>query len=361
MLDPETRKPTLWSQARANPVTALFILANVGWFLFAESHGSTMDPETLLRFGAVEPMHVHAGEPWRMASYMFLHIGWVHLIWNSWAGASWCAAVERSVGRLNFLVIYLAAGTGGGAASVLFSPAISAGASGAMFGMVGATLAIRLRELRSFAAFTADRGVRSTLGNIALWTVIGIVAMPMNHYAHFGGLLVGALATLIATSRTARAPKWALFAVGFVALVVFAWRAPLVFARSNPIAMVDFSKVVMTSSRMPAGADPDQVRRAAPTACRLGQQRACVVVAVALLDLDNPREAERALALVHHACDVGDMEGCAAEGDFYLSGTAVHQDLKEGFRLASKACEGGSAWGCELDKLHETVESAPME
>jgi hypothetical protein len=103
---------------------------------------------------------------------------------------------------------------------------VSAGASGAMFGMVGATLAIRGRQLGSFREFTRDRGVRATFGNIALWTAIGIFAMPMNHYAHFGGLLFGALGTWVAIARPPRLPKWIAFAVLFGGLVVAGAAAP---------------------------------------------------------------------------------------------------------------------------------------
>jgi rhomboid protease GluP len=195
-------RPEGWfTKARAVPITALLTAINVAVFLWAESQGDTTEPLTLLRFGAVEPTLVRAGEYWRVATYMFLHIGWVHLIWNTWASVSWCSAVERVVGHTRFLAIYLLAGIGGGIASVLFSPAISAGASGAMFGIVGATLAIRGQQLGTLSDFFADRGVRATLANIGIWTVIGLTAIRMNHYAHFGGLVVGAIATWVLALR----------------------------------------------------------------------------------------------------------------------------------------------------------------
>lgn len=347
-------KPSLWDRARRSPVTALLTVINVAWFLWAESHGSTMEPENLLRFGAVEPHLVGAGEFWRMGSYMFLHIGWVHLIWNSWAGASWCTSVERALGPIRFLIVYLAAGIGGGAASVLFSPAISAGASGAMFGIVGATLAIRRRQLPSFRHFTSDRGVRATFANIALWTVIGIVAMPMNHFAHFGGLILGGVATLIATSKPPRMAKWAAFAVAFAALLVVAWKMPLAFAFTTSRASssaIDWKNVSMTRSRLPAGTRPERIVQAAPSACKAGIQKACIVHGASLMSSDKPRDLELALALLHRACEVGEADGCAGEGDMYISGLGVTQDIDRGRKLGNDACARGSEWGCDVDPL----------
>jgi len=352
---PPRSKPSLLQQAKASPVTAIITVINIAWVLFAESRGSTLDGNDLLRFGAVEPLHVGAGEYWRMASYMFLHIGWVHLIWNTWAGASWCTSVERALGPWRFLVVYLAAGIGGGAASVLFSPAISAGASGAMFGIVGATLAIRRRQLPTFKHFTSDRGVRGTFANIALWTVIGIVAMPMNHYAHFGGLIVGAASTWVATSKAPRAPKWAAFAIAFAALVGVAAKMPLLGAR-GPISaasptstIIDFGAVSMTRSRRPAGTDPDRIVHAAPSACKAGIQRACVVYGASLLGSEKQADMELSLSLLHTACTKGDPDGCAGEGDIYISGIGVTQDIDRGQKLGRDACTKGSEWGCDLD------------
>src|SRR6478672_1717596 len=97
-------KPNLIDRLKASPITFAILVINVAWFLWAEHHGSTETNAVLLRFGAVEPIHVWTGEYWRVASYMFLHIGWVHLLWNSYAGFSICAGVERALGQRRFLL-----------------------------------------------------------------------------------------------------------------------------------------------------------------------------------------------------------------------------------------------------------------
>lgn len=201
---PPASMPTLGERVRAAPVTFAILLVNLGWFLWAEQHGSTKTAGVLLRFGAVEPIHVWAGEYWRVASYMFLHIGWVHLLWNSYAGFSICADVERALGRWRFLVAYLVSGVAGGCATVIVDyDAPSAGASGAMFGMIGALLALKWRELGSFRAFLTHKGTRATLVNAGIWLLIGTY-VNFNNRAHFGGLVAGGIVTWVMTSRARR-------------------------------------------------------------------------------------------------------------------------------------------------------------
>ncbi|HEY8080225.1 MAG TPA: rhomboid family intramembrane serine protease, partial [Labilithrix sp.] len=186
------KEPTLIERLRASPVTVALFAINAVVFLIAESKGSTTENATLIRFGAVEPLHVWSGEYWRLGSYMFLHIGWIHLLWNTAMGFSMCTVLERVIGRWRFLALYLVSGIAGGAATTLVTaPVISAGASGALFGIIGALLALRRRRLPSWSAATRDPMMRSTLFQLALF--VGITMIPqfglhLNHRAHFGGM-----------------------------------------------------------------------------------------------------------------------------------------------------------------------------
>ena len=196
---------------------------NIAYFVFCESRGDTTTSADLFRFGAVESIHVWAGEPWRIGSYMFLHIGWFHLLWNSWASFSISTSVEGFFGSRRFLFLYLASGIGGGCAVALVSAPGSptAGASGAMFGIIGAILAVRHHQLGSFAAFTTDKGIQGMLFNIVVWTVIGF-SLHVSWQAHFGGLVVGSLAAMMILRR--RTTYAAAFGVGMIALFFFAYR-----------------------------------------------------------------------------------------------------------------------------------------
>jgi rhomboid protease GluP len=210
---------------RAAPVTLAIAAVNVVVFLLAERWGSTTDTITLLRFGATERTLVSAGEWWRVGSSMFLHIGWMHLLWNTYASFGWCAPVERALGRWRFLQVYLLSGIGGGCASALCHEAVAAGASGACFGIIGATLVLVRRRVPDWGAFFRIPGVRSTLISAAIWVGIGMTLVNMDNFAHGGGFVVGVAATAMVTSRSpvARSP---LLAVPLAAALVVAGARP---------------------------------------------------------------------------------------------------------------------------------------
>jgi hypothetical protein len=95
-----------------------------------------------------------------------------------------------------------------------------------MFGIVGATLALRRRQLPSFSAFFRDPPTRSTLVTIAIWTAIGLTALQMDNSAHFGGLVTGFAMTWVLTTRTVERARteWLVFGAVFAALLVIAVR-----------------------------------------------------------------------------------------------------------------------------------------
>lgn len=222
---PDPAQPSIGERIRSSPITFALAAINVALFIWAETSGSTTQTGTLLRFGAVERLHVASGEYWRLATSMFLHVGWIHLLWNTYASVGWCTVVEKVLGKTRFLAVYLLSGIGGACASALFHRVTSAGASGAMFGIIGATLVLRYRVLGDLKVFVSDRFVRSNVMNMAIWTAIGLTAVNMDNFAHGGGLVVGALATIAATAAPARRRiGWAGAVAFVVALVAFAAR-----------------------------------------------------------------------------------------------------------------------------------------
>lgn len=223
---PKPAEPSFVERVKGAPITFALAAINVAVFLWAEHRGSTRDEGTLLEFGANEPLHVWAGEYWRLATHMFLHIGWVHIAMNTYASIGWATAIERVLGKARFLSIYLVAGVAGGCASVvsslIFQPHISAGASGALFGMIGATLALRRRRMPSFAAFFADGPVRSTLIQLGLWVAIGY-QFGFDNAAHAGGFVAGALMAWLFTSQAPRF-GWIALAAGLLGIFLVAIR-----------------------------------------------------------------------------------------------------------------------------------------
>src|SRR5690606_19573416 len=95
------------------------------------------DEDVLIRYGAKSTYHLIHGEFWRLFTPMFVHVGLIHFALNSLALFYIGTHIERVVGPRWFLTIYLLSGVTGGIASALFMFGLSAGASGAIFGLLG--------------------------------------------------------------------------------------------------------------------------------------------------------------------------------------------------------------------------------
>lgn len=226
----EVAQPTPIDRLRAAPVTAAILAINIAVFAWASTKGSTQSLDVLLDFGAVEPTRVWAGEYWRIATCMWMHIGILHLSMNMYFGAGWCALIEKVLGKWRFVAVYLLAGVAGGAASVIGAMirgklVVSAGASGAIFGMIGAVFVLRLARLGSVKALVKDPLFRSTAFQLAILTGVGVY-VGVDNFAHFGGLVFGAASTWLFAKR-AGIVQWAIFGVAFVALVVMAVAPPV--------------------------------------------------------------------------------------------------------------------------------------
>jgi rhomboid protease GluP len=143
------------------------------------------------------------GEAWRLMTAMFLHYGPLHLGMNM--ACLWqIRVVERMLGHAEFLALYLAAGLVGGLVSVATHPeAVSAGASGAVFGMFGAFTAgmvVRRRQIDP----AAWQGTMKNLGTFfALNLVLGLSQRAIDLGAHLGGLAAG-FAGAFALEKTIR-------------------------------------------------------------------------------------------------------------------------------------------------------------
>jgi rhomboid protease GluP len=125
---------------------------------------------------------------------MFIHIGFLHLALNMLAVYYLGTAIERMFGSSRFLFIYLVAGLGGSLASFATSVSISAGASGAIFGLFGAFLYFGLIHKRLFFQTVGT----SILLILAINLVIGLTIDQIDMAAHLGGLIAGFLAAAVA-------------------------------------------------------------------------------------------------------------------------------------------------------------------
>lgn len=185
------RPPSLLERLRRAPVTVALFAICVVVFVAAERSGSTRENATLLQFGAAYRPLVWAGQWWRLVTAMFLHIGPLHLFWNLVMGFGWCSLAEGTLGSPRFLLLYLASGVAGVATSVIGHEAVSAGASSALFGIIGMVFVAQRLAARSWADFWAVPGNRSFVLNTALWFGLGLF-MNFDNYAHAGGFVAGA-------------------------------------------------------------------------------------------------------------------------------------------------------------------------
>lgn len=152
----------------------------------------TEDTRVLVDFGAKINLAIARGQTWRLFTAMFLHIGVIHLLFNLYALNALGPMVEGYYGHIRFTAIYVLAGLTGSLASYAFSPAASAGASGAVFGLAGAIIVYFLRYRENFGA----RG-RAILQNmlliIGINLVFGFSTRGIDNWGHIGGLIGGAI------------------------------------------------------------------------------------------------------------------------------------------------------------------------
>lgn len=147
---------------------------------------------TLLLMGAKYNSLILDGEVWRLFTAMFLHIGIIHLLFNLFALNFLGPMVEGYFGHWRFAVIYVIGGLFGSLASYAFSPVPSAGASGAVFGLAGATTVYFLRYRNNFG----ERGqsmLQSMFAIIGINLVFGFATSGIDNWGHIGGLIGGAL------------------------------------------------------------------------------------------------------------------------------------------------------------------------
>jgi rhomboid protease GluP len=174
-------------------LTYIFLGLQIFMFILLEMFGGSTNTETLIRFGAKFNPLIYEGEWWRFIAPIVLHIGFLHLLMNSIALFYIGPAVERAYGSLRFLIIYLVAGVSGTIVSFAFSPFLSAGASGAIFGCFGALLYIGVQNRKVFFRTMGS----NLLVVIGINLAIGFVIPNIDNAGHIGGLVGGFLAALI--------------------------------------------------------------------------------------------------------------------------------------------------------------------
>lgn len=173
--------------------TFLIIAINIFMFIALEINGGSTNVANLIDLGAKYNPAMIDGEWWRVISSMFLHIGLLHLFMNMLALYYLGVLLERIFGSSRFLVIYFLSGIGGSLTSFALSTNVSAGASGALFGLFGALLFFGVNYQKLFFKTMG----RNVIFILILNLFIGVLIPSIDMGAHLGGLITGFLAAAI--------------------------------------------------------------------------------------------------------------------------------------------------------------------
>ncbi len=185
------------------PVTLLIVGINIAVFIVLSILGNTEDALFMLNHGAVfVPLVVDGGEYYRIFTSMFLHFGLQHLFYNMLVLIFLGDYLEAAVGKIRFLIIYLAGGIAGNLLSIAYELytrefAVSAGASGAIFSVTGALIYLVLRKKDRVPGLSGQRLIL-----MAVLTILqGMTAIGIDNEAHIGGLAAGFLLGWLLTLR----------------------------------------------------------------------------------------------------------------------------------------------------------------
>lgn len=186
-------------------VNGTLIALNILYFLYLEIAGSSEDTKFMLDHGAMyAPLVLEQGEYYRLLTSMFMHFGIRHLINNLLVLFVIGDNLERAIGKVRYLILYLLSGVGANVLSMFlgmkdYGKVVGAGASGAIFGVIGGLLIVviknqgRLENLQS----------RQLVIMILFSLYFGFTSTGVDNIAHVAGLILGMLFALVLY----RAPK----------------------------------------------------------------------------------------------------------------------------------------------------------
>src|SRR5918996_4240775 len=174
----------------APPATLLLIVAIGVTFVWQISVGALKDQASIIAAGALVREQVMQGEVWRLLSATLLHGNVEHLLGNAVSLYILGMACEHSYGARSMLVVYLASGIAGSLLSVGNGPGPSVGASGAIFGLMGAVMVLFWKHHHEL--MVRDKRIGIVVAAWALFTIgTGLVTPMIDNAAHLGGMFGG--------------------------------------------------------------------------------------------------------------------------------------------------------------------------
>jgi len=230
------RNSTLFDLA---PLTFTFMTVCIGLYLWTAYQSmqnggggaGSISMEVLLNMGAAWREGLWDGGLQRLILPMFLHGGFMHILFNMLALYQLGPASELRFGTANFGTIFLLSGIASTCISLIFGGGVSVGASGSVFGILGAFLGAQLVGQVDLRRALRSSSIRQTAGYIALNFLICFFIPNVDNWGHLGGLLMGTgLGALMAHWQKKQHINWALLlAAGMLTLGLMAAARWMVF------------------------------------------------------------------------------------------------------------------------------------
>ncbi len=206
--------PTVAGGAVITTPRVTYALIGINVFLFAVQYLQGIN-QVAVDYGMYPVAIAQGGEWWRLFTSAFLHGSFIHIAFNMYVLFFLGPTLERILGHTRFIVLYLLAALGGSVASYWFSDlqSVSVGASGAIFGLMGA-LIVTGRRLRY--------DITQVLFLLVVNVAIGFFSPGVDWRAHFGGLFVGAAvsAVMVFPPKRIRMPVQIAGVLGLVFILI---------------------------------------------------------------------------------------------------------------------------------------------
>jgi membrane associated rhomboid family serine protease len=224
------RMRTLSLEGQGALVTKALVVLNVGIYLLQLGMGAPVSADRgwIFQKGALYGPLVADGEWWRLITAAFLHLGPLHLGMNMLALWWFGPPLEYVLGRGRFLLLYLVSGLAGSAGALVATPhGVTVGASGAIFGILGAALVLERQRTYVFG------GAALTIIVLNLVFSLALAGSGISLGGHLGGLAGGALGMLALSQfgrthavygRAGLTGLLGLVAIGALSIVLSYWK-----------------------------------------------------------------------------------------------------------------------------------------
>jgi membrane associated rhomboid family serine protease len=332
-----------WNPSASHVIVGINVLVFV---LMVLSGVSPISPTTeqLKHWGANWGPLSLGTQPWRILTSNYVHVGIIHLGFNMWCLWNLGQLAERILGRLNFVVLYTICGLAGSIVSLWWHPmVVGAGASGAIFGLAGASIAVFYLGHLPIAKVAIQSTTRSLMTFIGYNLLFGL-APGIDNSAHIGGLVAGLLMGAALSKHILVAPN-----------VRRSW-ARLTWITMAVILVVSFVAVRRLYPQLPLLANPQVIAAqqmvAARRALQLGRPAEAIPqIEDAIDELPNSaepqyllgvaylmqRQPDKAIPAFQQALKLNPQYGEAAAGlgNAYLA-KGMKAEAEKAFQLAAQ-------------------------